>query len=652
MRARLLAASAVWLLALPAAAQDVGNVVVFGDSLSDPGNIPGLSGGVNFPPSPPYVGNRFSNGPVYSELLPGRFGGTFDPALNFAVGGALTGQDNLNSNRPNVHPGSDLTGVVLPGIATQVDGFLAGGGQLAEDDVVIIYGGSNDVFVAAEAAAALPVDQIPALVQQTAATAATNLGTSVVKLNTVGGETFVLPNLPDIGATPSFTAGGEDSITLGTNFTLAHNLALSQAAANLGDQTGANILVFDINGVFDDILADPERYGITNTTEACIDVAACVTADQETQNQFLFFDSVHPTAGVHAQVAEILATAVEGPATIAAQGDVTLDAGEDFQRALIENLYPVDLEASGRTRSAGAANLDTASDKKPGETLDRPTDFLFLVDHTEGNRDARPGAAGYRDELTSVTAGLRHRLGGLFSLGTALRVGFGDADFEGGDEDFDHSQVQLGLSAAHGVRHSYIAAFANLGYAEVRNIERRTDIDGVETEGSTDGFVYGAGIAAGHLFGLDTNFRLGPEASLRYSAVDLEDYIEDGSSFLIQRVDDQDDVESLIGSIGLAVEFGLRGQRDNGIGDVNLRIAGFLDHNFEDGDRTIDTTLISGPTTITTQVQGRDSTNGRIGADLNLSPIDGVDFGVGFETLVGDDEGEQYSLFGRAVISF
>lgn len=649
MRARLLAASAVWLLALPAAAQDVGNVVVFGDSLSDPGNIPGLSGGVNFPPSPPYVGNRFSNGPVYSELLPGRFGGTFDPSLNFATGGALTGQDNLNSNRASPDPASDLTGIVLPGIATQVQGFLDGGGQLAGDDVVIVYGGANDVFVAAENAATLPVDQIPALVQQTAATAATNLGTSVVRLNTVGGETFILPNLPDIGATPGFTVGGEDSITLGTNFTLAHNLALSQAAANLQDQTGANILVFDVNGVFDDILDNPERYGITNTTEACIDVAACVTADQETQNQFLFFDSVHPTAGVHAQVAEILATAVEGPTTIAAQGDVTLDAGEDFQRALIENLYPIDLAAS---RRAAAASLDTASDKKTGETLDRPTDFLFLVDHTEGNRDARTGAAGYRDELSSVTVGLRHRLGGLLSLGSALRVGFGETDFEGGDEDFDHNQVQLGLSAAHGHRHSYVAAFANFGYADLQNIERRTDIDGVETEGSTDGFVYGAGIAAGHLFGLDGNLRVGPEASLRYSAVDLEEYIEDGSSFLIQRVDDQDDVESLIGSIGLAVEFGLRGQRGNGIGDVNLRIAGFLDHNFEDDDRTIETTLISGPTTLLTEVQGRDSTNGRIGADLNFAPIDGVDFGVGFETLVGDDEGEQYSLFGRAVINF
>jgi len=652
MRARLLAASALWLFASPAIGQDVGDVVVFGDSLSDPGNIPGLSDGVNFPPSPPYVGNRFSNGPTYSEWLPDLLGGTFDPSLNFAVGGALTGEDNQNSNRPSDLPGSDLSGVVLPGIETQVDGFLDGGGQLDADDVVIVYGGANDIFVAAETAATLPVEDIPALVQGTAATAAANLGMSVVRLNDAGGRYVILPNLPNLGATPGFTAGGADSITLATNFTLAHNLALGQAAENLGDQTGANIVLFDVNGIFNDILADPERYGITNTTEACIDVVACVTGDLDTQNQFLFFDGVHPTAGVHAQVADILATTIRAPTTIAAQGDVTLAAGEDFQRALIETLYPVNLSRAGGPAGSATTNLDTADGRKPGEVIDRPTDLFFLVDYTDGDRDAREGAAGYDHDITSATAGLRHRLGGLFTLGVALRVGIGDADLDGGSEEFEHRQVQLGLSAAHGIRHSYVAAFANLGYAEIRDIERRSGIDEVEIEASTDGFVYGAGLAAGHLFGLGTHLRLGPELSLRYSSVDLEGYIEDGPSFLIQRVDDQDDVDSLVASIGAALELGLNGDKDGGAGDINLRLTGFLDHDLEDGDRTIESALVSSPTTLTTEVDGGDRTTGRIGADISLSPIDGIELGVGYETVIGDDDGDQHSIFGRALISF
>jgi outer membrane lipase/esterase len=643
MRSRFLAASALWLLALPALAQQVDDAVVFGDSLSDPGNIPELSGGVNFPPSPPYAGNRFSNGPVYSELLPGLLGGDFDPSLNFSVGGALTGQTNLNSDRPSLLPGSDLSGVVLPGIETQVDGFLAGGGALDGEDVVVVYGGANDIFVAAETAATLPVDQIPALVQSTAATSAGNLATSVVKLNTVGGETFVLPNLPDLGATPSFAAGGADSVTLADSFTLAHNLALGQAAGDLQDQTGAKILVFDINGIFDDIRANPERYGVTNITEACIDVLACVAGDQDTQNQFLFFDGVHPTAGIHAAVAQILAATLQASATVAAQGDVTLDAAEDFQRALIETLYTGGAGASG-------ASVDTADRKTVGEAVDQPSDVFLLVDHTDGDRDARDGALGYDDDLTSVTAGFRHRTTGLLSFGAALRVGDGDADLDDGRSSFGHRQVQLGLSAAHGVQDSYVAAFANVGYAEIRDIERQSGVDQVTAEAKTDGFIYGAGLAGGHHFSLGDHLRFGPEASLRYSAVEFDGYVEKGPDFLRQRVGDQDDIESLVASIGAALELDLDG--DDGAPGLILRLAGFLDHDLEDGDRRIETSLVTSPTTLDTEVDGSDRTTGRLGADLGITPVAGITLGVGYETVVGDDDRDQHTISARATLTF
>ena len=647
---RLLAASALWLLVSPVAlGQQVDDVVVFGDSLSDPGNIPGLSGGVNFPPSPPYADNRFTNGPVYSELLPGLLGGTYDPSLNFAVGGALTGEDNLNSDRPGALPGSDLTGVVLPGIRTQVDGFLEAGGRLDDDDVVIVYGGANDIFVAAEAAATLPADQLPDLIRGTAATAVANLGADVTRLNAAGGNYFVLPNLPDLGATPGFSADGADSAALGSGFTFAHNLALGQAAADLQEQTGANIILFDIDGILADIRANPERYDIVNVTEACIEVIACITGDEETQNRFLFFDGVHPTAGVHAKVADILATTLRAPATIAAQGDVTLAASEDFQRALIETLHPIGGRSAGGETTA---HLDTADLKPAGEAIDRPTDLFLLVDHTDGDRDARDGAAGFDHDIASVTAGLRHQARGSLSIGVALRVGVGDVDIDSGREDFEQRQVQLGLTAAYGGPDSYIAAFGNLGYAEIRDIERRSGIDQVEAEASTDGFVYGAGLAAGHLIGLGDHVRVGPEATFRYSAVDLDGYVENGPNFLVQSVDDQDDITSLVASIGAAVELGLDVVGDDGAEDVSLRVTGFLDHDLEDGDRTIESAFVTGTTTQITAVDGGDRTSGRIGAELGFAPLKGIELGVGYETLVGDSDRDQQSIFGRALITF
>ncbi len=53
------------------AASAYSDIFVFGDSLSDSGNVFAATGG--FPPAPYYDG-RFSNGPTYAEDLAGMLG--------------------------------------------------------------------------------------------------------------------------------------------------------------------------------------------------------------------------------------------------------------------------------------------------------------------------------------------------------------------------------------------------------------------------------------------------------------------------------------------------------------------------------------------------------------------------------------------------
>ena len=317
MKKLLLVTGTLFLMASPVTGQHVSDVVVFGDSLSDTGNIPiltsseDLPGGVNFPPSPPYADNRFSNGPVYSELLPPLLGLAFDPTLNFAVGGALTGTDNLGNGRTIEGIPIDPGDVVLPGIQTQVDTFLADGGRLDHEDLVIIYGGANDVSVALGIAATLPPEEIPALVLSTAATSVQNLTDSVRKLHAAGGKRFILPDLPDLGATPNAREGGPVIRTLATGFTLAHNLELRRAVRKFRDETDAHILLFNVSALFSAIRLDPERFGITNTTDACLNTPTCAAGDVDAQNQFLFFDGIHPTTGVHETAAQILADIID-----------------------------------------------------------------------------------------------------------------------------------------------------------------------------------------------------------------------------------------------------------------------------------------------------------------------------------------------------
>ena len=72
---RFLTGGAVAALALAAcafagsaSAQTYSRLVVFGDSLSDNGNLYLISGGTQ-PPSPPYYQGRFSSGQVWTERL-------------------------------------------------------------------------------------------------------------------------------------------------------------------------------------------------------------------------------------------------------------------------------------------------------------------------------------------------------------------------------------------------------------------------------------------------------------------------------------------------------------------------------------------------------------------------------------------------------
>ncbi|MDZ4862057.1 MAG: SGNH/GDSL hydrolase family protein, partial [Gemmatimonadota bacterium] len=109
---------------------------VFGDSLSDTGNVFAATGGTN--PPPPYFNGRFSNGPVWVETLSTNLGlGAVNPSLlggkNFAWGGATTG-----GTPPPAIPGTSLT--------QQVAGYLVGVGGVADaSGLYVVWGGGNDV---------------------------------------------------------------------------------------------------------------------------------------------------------------------------------------------------------------------------------------------------------------------------------------------------------------------------------------------------------------------------------------------------------------------------------------------------------------------------------------------------------------------------
>ena len=278
------------------------SLTVFGDSLSDGGNDYIFTGN-QFPP-PPYA-QRFSNGPTAVERLASNLGLPLQPSLaggsNYAFGGAETGLDNFERfDIPVPFAGPTATGALA-----QVQSFA---GAFGPNSLVVLWAGPNDLFTA------LTLGQNPANI---IAPAMNNLAQSVGLLYGAGAREILMPNMPDIGATPfgltSGNAAGLTAFSVGFDFFL--NQTINQLELGL---SGLDIIRFDTFSAIHSLIANAGAYGFTDVTHPCFDeLAQTVCANP---NQYIFWDDVHPTARTHQLLGDGFTTAVPEPTTLAMLG--------------------------------------------------------------------------------------------------------------------------------------------------------------------------------------------------------------------------------------------------------------------------------------------------------------------------------------------
>lgn len=276
----------------PVFAATFDRMVVVGDSLSDPGNIFAITGaipGVDArPPSPPYFAGRFSNGPIWTEYLADRLGLADHQVANLALGGAFTdGHVALNDVPEPVAEALRAAGV--GGIEQQADIYLANGRPVPAGGLYVVWGGANDYL---RGVAGTTPDGTP--------TPVANLVDTIEDFADAGAERFLVPNLPDLGATPA--GGGDPALSA---VTAAHNAALGVALAELAGRRDLAIFELDVAAYF----AAAESFGFANVTVPCIDPA--VSCDDA-----LFFDGLHPTTAAHAELARLAATTVPVPGAL------------------------------------------------------------------------------------------------------------------------------------------------------------------------------------------------------------------------------------------------------------------------------------------------------------------------------------------------
>jgi phospholipase/lecithinase/hemolysin len=259
IRTTLVAALLLGLASAPLRADPITQIVVFGDSLSDVGNTFAAKG---IPPAP-YFQGHYSNGPIWVEQLAARLGLPAPlPALlggtDFAFGGAETGMGVSPKGVPNV--------------LTQV-GMYLGAHKPASGQLFVVWAGANNFFDG-QTNPLVPVS---------------DLGNAISALAAAGAKNFLVPNYPDLGATPfglSLPPGQRQGLTA---LTQGYNVALSAQSAKLQGTLGVQITPLDNFSLFQKIEGTPGSFGFTNDTTAALGDGVL------SGKGYLFWDTVHPT---------------------------------------------------------------------------------------------------------------------------------------------------------------------------------------------------------------------------------------------------------------------------------------------------------------------------------------------------------------------
>ncbi len=290
-----LAALAVFTCASAlAAVKDYKTVVVFGDSLSDTGNVTLLAYhqyGV-FAPGPivDYTLGQFTDGSdtapaaqkyfgvwveQLAESLPShpQVNASLDGGTNYAYGSATTGNGTSQLS-------FDGDTVYVDNIGQQITDYLSTHPTIDGNTLFVIWGGAEDLLHATSAK-----DVANAAIQQTL---------NIERLIQAGATQFLVPNLPPLGRVPEFNGSLATSLPA-TAASLLFNSYLAAGVSVLKDLNARKHLTIYQLDVFDLLLhidAAPLAYSLVN-------VANPSQGQPVDPDTYLFWDDLHPTTRGH-----------------------------------------------------------------------------------------------------------------------------------------------------------------------------------------------------------------------------------------------------------------------------------------------------------------------------------------------------------------
>lgn len=318
-------------------AEPVRQMVFFGDSLTDNGNLYAASHQV-MPKSPPYYLGRFSNGPVWADKVSEYFQNKYQiQSENFAVGGAT-----VIFRRPR-------EGALPYYLKKEVSSYLSLSSFPERLQTLYFFwiGGNDYMDEKKESPEELVKNVVNEMVIQ------------IRSIITNGGKRFVIMDLPDFEKTPFGQASDQAKRDRMRTLCELNHVALKTAIDKLKlEYPDFQFILVDIYSLFNDMVANinyyNEKYGvhIVNLNEACWKGGYTLTSKKiadkmtanvaaipelqsilqsqslqeayqvgqlsvtgatscENPNEFLFWDNVHPTAISHEIISKIMIEKLE-----------------------------------------------------------------------------------------------------------------------------------------------------------------------------------------------------------------------------------------------------------------------------------------------------------------------------------------------------
>ncbi|WP_323614717.1 esterase EstP [Pseudomonas putida] len=576
-----------------AAPSPYSTMIVFGDSLSDAGQFPDLTGGTagmrftnrdengNFAPvSPMILGARL--GVSAEDLNPSTSLGIRPDGNNWAVGGYTTQQilDSITTTSETViPPGQPFAGLVL----RDKPGYLANGLRADPNALYYLTGGGNDFL---QGLVSSPAD---------AAAAGSRLAASAQALQQGGARYIMVWLLPDLGQTPNFSGTPQQNAL--SQLSSVFNQSL---VSQLG-QIDAEIIPLNIPVLLNEALASPTQFGLAsgqNLVGTCYSGNSCVenplygiNGTTPDPTKLLFNDSVHPTIAGQQLIADYGYSILSAPwelTLLPEMAHASLRAHQDELR----NQWQAPWQAAGQWQAfvaTGAQDLD------------------FDGERSSANADGR----GY-----NLTLGGSYRLNDAWRLG--LAGGVYRQKLEAGEQGSDYKLDSYLASAFAQFRDDrwWADAALSAGHLDYQDLKRTfaLSVNDRSEKGDTNGEAWAVTGRLGYNLAADSShWQLAPFVSADYARVKVDGYDEKSGRSTALGFDDQERTSRRLG-VGL-------------LGNVQVLASTRLfaevaqEHEFEDDQQDVTmhlTTLPANDFTLTGYTPQSDLTRASLGVSHEL----------------------------------